>query len=111
MKCNNCKINFNEDDGYNYIVEELKKTRDNIDNIIRQIESRQEKDALINEVLNTDYSDEKDSTVDAFINEVLNTDYSDTSRKNIINNISIPPAAGIRKRMFYPFYNFYWSWY
>lgn len=61
-KCN-CDIcgdvDFSDDNGYKYVLDELKNTRDNIDNIIKVIESRIEKDAIIDEVLNTDYPDDE----------------------------------------------------
>lgn len=56
-----CNIDFSNDNGYKYILDELKTTRAHIDEIIKIIESRIEKDAVINKVLNTEYSDEYDS--------------------------------------------------
>lgn len=56
----NCDIDFSNDNGYGYVLDELKATRDHIDDIIRVIEKRVEKDAIIDEVLNTDYNDEVD---------------------------------------------------
>ena len=55
-----CDIDFSNDNGYKYILDELKATRAHIDEIIKIIESRIEKDAVIDKVLNTEYPDEDD---------------------------------------------------
>ena len=55
-----CDIDFSNDNGYKYILDELKATRAHINEIIKIIESRIEKDAVIDKVLNTEYPDEDD---------------------------------------------------
>ena len=57
-------IDWSKDNGYKYILDELKSTRAQIDEIIKVIEMRIEKDAIIDEVLNTDYPDEEDNSSD-----------------------------------------------
>lgn len=60
--CNMCNTDFSSDNGYEYVLEELKATRDHIDNVISIIEKRMEKDALIDKVLNSnDYEDKKEA--------------------------------------------------
>ena len=62
-KCNAqcmCDTDFSNDNGYKYILDELKATRAHINEIIKIIESRIEKDAVIDKVLNTEYPDEDD---------------------------------------------------
>lgn len=59
-KCNTCDVDFNEDNGYKYVLDELKATRKHLDEIIDVIEKRMKKDAIIDEVLNTEYDDEDD---------------------------------------------------
>ena len=58
--CNQCGIDadWSKDNGYKYVLDELKSTRAHIDEIIKVIEMRIEKDAIIDEVLNTDYPDD-----------------------------------------------------
>ena len=58
--CGMCNIDLSDDNGYKYVLDELRATRAQIDNIIKVIEKRIEKDAIINEVLNTDYDDEEE---------------------------------------------------
>lgn len=55
-----CDIDFSEDNGYGYILEELKATRAHIDEIIKIVELRMKKDKIIDEVLDTEYSDDED---------------------------------------------------
>ena len=55
-----CNIDLSDDNGYKYVLDELRATRAQIDNIIKVIEKRIEKDAIVNEVLNTDYDDEEE---------------------------------------------------
>lgn len=71
--CNDkvCDIKGNELD---YIIEELKKTRDNIDRTINLLESRIKKDDIINEILSTDYDDkeeEKSGLTDEEIEDII----------------------------------------
>jgi hypothetical protein len=63
-KCNACNIDFSSDNGYGYVLDELKATRAQIDKIIDVIEKRIEKDALINDILNTDYEDDYCDSLD-----------------------------------------------
>lgn len=56
--CNMCNVDFGNDNGYEYVLDELKATREHIDNVIKIIEKRIEKDAIIEKVLNTDYQDD-----------------------------------------------------
>lgn len=68
MKCDKnkcmCDINFDEDDGYEFILDELKDIRRRVDKIISLMETRKEKDSMIREILNTDYEDEDDKKDD-----------------------------------------------
>ena len=54
-----CNLHF-DDDGYDYILEELTDIRNRTDRIISLIKSRQEKNNLIDEVLNTECDEEED---------------------------------------------------
>ena len=56
-KCNT-DADWSNDNGYKYVLDELKATRAQIDNIIKVIEGRIQKDAIIDEVLNTEYEDD-----------------------------------------------------
>ena len=62
MTCN-CSDNFcniKKSNEFDYIIEELKKTRDNIDKTINLLESRIKKDGIIEEILSTNYDDEEE---------------------------------------------------
>ena len=52
-----CSMNFSEDNGYRYIIDELKDFRTQIDNTINLLENRVEKDNIIDEILSTDCDD------------------------------------------------------
>lgn len=57
--CNgSCHVKFDDDNGYRYVIDELKRMRNNCDNLIKILENRIEKDNIIDEVLSTDYEDE-----------------------------------------------------
>jgi len=99
MKCNNCSVNLSDDNGYGYIVDELKKTRDNIDDIIKKIEARKEKDTIINEVLNTDYENEKQEST------------AKTTQQDIINAYVLNKILNPRTTRAYPFYTNRYDWY
>lgn len=60
--CNNCTcdMDFNEDNGYKYVLDELKAIRAQVDKTINLLEKRMEKDKIINEVLSTEYDNEED---------------------------------------------------
>ena len=75
-----CNIDLSDDNGYKYVLDELRATRAQIDNIIKVIEKRIEKDAIINEVLNTDYDDEE---------EVAKEEKDETALDAIIKAIAI----------------------
>ena len=49
----NADIDFSDDNGYRYVLEELKATRAHIDEIINVIEMRMKKDAIIDKVMAT----------------------------------------------------------
>ena len=100
--CNMCNIDFDSDNGYEYVLDELKTTRDRIDNIIKIIERRMEKDAIINEVLNTEYEDECEEECDKKEDE--------TALDAIIKAIAIRNALEPfnTTRISHP-YNPYWS--
>ena len=55
-----CDIDFSNDNGYKYTLDELKDIRAHIDKVIKIVESRIKKDAVIDKVLNTENSDEDD---------------------------------------------------
>ena len=75
-----CNIDLSDDNGYKYVLDELRATRAQIDKIIKVIEKRIEKDAIINEVLNTDYDDEE---------EVAKEEKDETALDAIIKAIAI----------------------
>ena len=60
--CNNrtCDMDFSEDNGYKYVLDELKAIRAQVDKTINLLEKRMEKDKIINEVLSTEYDNEED---------------------------------------------------
>ena len=60
--CNNCTcdMDFSEDNGYKYVLDELKAIRAQVDTTINLLEKRMEKDKIINEVLSTEYDNEED---------------------------------------------------
>ena len=94
-------IDLSDDNGYKYVLDELRATRAQIDNIIKVIEKRIEKDAIINEVLNTDYEDEE---------EVAEEEKDETALDAIIKAIAISNAMnGIDKnnRRVYPWWSTY----
>ena len=96
-----CNIDLSDDNGYKYVLDELRATRAQIDNIIKVIEKRIEKDAIINEVLNTDYDDEEDDD---------DEEKDETALDAIIKAIAISNAMnGIDKnnRRVYPWWSTY----
>lgn len=96
-----CNIDLSSDNGYKYVLDELRATRAQIDNIIKVIEKRIEKDAIINEVLNTDYDDEE---------EVAEEEKDETALDAIIKAIAISNAMnGIDKnnKRVYPWWSTY----
>lgn len=99
--CDMCDIDLSNDNGYKYVLDELKATRAQIDNIIKVIEKRIEKDAIINEVLNTDYDDEE---------EIAKEEKDETALDAIIKAIAISNAMnGINtnNRRVYPWWSIY----
>ena len=60
--CNNCTcdMDFSEDNGYKYVLDELKAIRAQVDKTINLLEKRMKKDKIINEVLSTEYDNEED---------------------------------------------------
>ena len=96
-----CNIDLSDDNGYKYVLDELRATRAQIDNIIKVIEKRIEKDAIINEVLNTDYDDEE---------EVAKEEKDDTALDAIIKAIAISNAmngTGKNNKRVYPWWSTY----
>lgn len=96
-----CNIDLSDDNGYKYVLDELRATRAQIDNIIKVIEKRIEKDAIINEVLNTDYDDEE---------EVTKEEKDDTALDAIIKAIAISNAmngTGKNNKRVYPWWSTY----
>ena len=99
--CDMCNIDLSDDNGYKYVLDELRATRAQIDNIIKVIEKRIEKDAIINEVLNTDYDDEE---------EVTKEEKDDTALDAIIKAIAISNAmngTGKNNKRVYPWWSTY----
>lgn len=85
--CNMCNLDFSSDNGYEYVLEELKTTRKHIDNVIKIIEKRMEKDAIIEEVLNScqddcDMVDDKTEEDRTILDDIIEA----TSRRSAINN-------------------------
>lgn len=76
----NADIDLSDDNGYRYVLEELKATRAHIDEIINVIEMRMKKDAIIDKVLDTEYENEdtkvsiknsdKEAALDALIKAI-----------------------------------------
>ena len=98
--CDMCNIDLSNDNGYKYVLDELRATRAQIDNIIKVIEKRIEKDAIINEVLNTDYDEE----------EVAKEEKDDTALDAIIKAIAISNAMngiGKNNKHVYPWWSTY----
>lgn len=96
-----CNIDLSDDNGYKYVLDELRATRAQIDNIIKVIEKRIEKDAIINEVLNTDYDDEE---------EVAEEEKDETALDAIIKAIAISNAmngTGKNNKRVYPWWSTY----
>lgn len=99
--CGMCNIDLSDDNGYKYVLDELRATRAQIDNIIKVIEKRIEKDAIINEVLNTDYDDEE---------EVAEEEKDETALDAIIKAMAISNAMngiGKNNRRVYPWWSTY----
>ena len=75
MKCDKdlcmCDVNL-DDNGYEYILSELKDTRRRLDRIISLIESRQKKDNIIDDVLKSNYDDEEcDCKEEKTLNDII----------------------------------------
>ena len=94
--CNTCNLNL-DDDGYQYTIDELKKIRNNVDNIIGVMEKRKEKDAVINEVLQTEYDEPTDKDDDNIMTQIM---------KEIAIREAMRPYNSTRR---YPYP--YWSYY
>ena len=96
--CNNCTcgIDFSEDNGYKYVLDELKAIRAHVDKTINLLEKRIEKDKIINEVLSTEYDEEDDidfyEVLEAY-NKTLDTIKKDNVKiypTNWTHTISLP---------------------
>ena len=101
--CNMCDIDFSDDNGYKYVLDELKATRARLDDIIRILENRIEKDAIITNVLDTDYDDEDEQLNeqkknDTTLDEIMKT----IAIQNAINNLD-----NNKKRRIYPWWSIY----
>lgn len=81
-------IDWNKDNGYGYVLEELKATRAHIDSIIKTIEMRIEKDAIIDEVLNTDYPDEVEDDTKTNVDSTLDALFKAIAIQNAMNEIN-----------------------
>lgn len=109
--CDMCDIDFSDDNGYRYVLDELKTTRAHIDAIINTIEMRIKKDAIIDEVLSTDYEDEEDASLDNVIErDKLHKD-DVTALDSILKAIAINNAMNnVNKktnRYTYPWWSIY----
>ena len=89
-----CDIDLSNDNGYKYVLDELRATRAQIDNIIKVIEKRIEKDAIINE----EYKDICDNYfVESFelttwstgLSKFLCTYFDDEVEQDTLNNYTI----------------------
>lgn len=113
-KCNNCTcdIDFSEDDGYRYILDELKEIRTHADKTIDLLEKRIEKDKIIKEVLSTEYEDEeekilKDDTDEELI-KIHKKILDDLIKKNNINTTLYPHRIMYTlNNLPYPYYTWY----
>lgn len=70
--CNNecsghCNIDLSEDDGYQYIIDELKDVRKRCDRIINLLEKRTEKNNIIDEVLSNDCEEEDNIDIKEYV--------------------------------------------
>lgn len=104
--CNLCHkdIDWNDDNGYRYILDELVATRAHIDAIINVLEKRIEKDAVINEVLNTDYPDEDvEEDNKKHTDKVLDDLLKELAVRNAMNSIGIKNT----NRRTYPWWSIY----
>lgn len=101
--CGQCNIDWSKDNGYKYVLDELKATRAHIDEIINVIEKRIEKDAIIDEVLNTDYPDDEkdDKKQDLSVDELIKA----IALRNVIegNNTTYNP----KRTQTYPWWGIY----
>lgn len=89
-----CNMNFDDDNGYEYILNELKDIKARTDKVISLMEARKEKDSIINQVLNTEYEDENqrdlipvDDLIKALISKRALRQSHPWSRKNETNDI------------------------
>lgn len=57
-----CNLNFDDDNGYKYILDELKRIQSDVNTVIDLLEKRIEKDNIIDDVLSTDYDDDDECT-------------------------------------------------
>ena len=111
--CNNCTcdMDFSEDNGYKYVLDELKAIRTHVDKTINLLEKRIEKDKIINEVLSTEYDNEEDieeNDIDFYemleaYNKVLNTIKQDDVKiypTNWTHIMSLPRMWHINKPLY-----------
>lgn len=61
---NCCNLNFDDDNGYKYILDELKRIQSDVNTVIDLLEKRIEKDNIIDDVLSTDYDDDDCADMD-----------------------------------------------
>ena len=110
MKCNKdtcmCDINFDDDNGYEFILDELKDIRKRVDKTISLMESRKEKDSIIDKVLNTEYED--DESIDEQKNEI---DVDDIIKAIALRNILDPYNRNTTKRYISPYPDRLYTWF
>ena len=103
----NTTCDFSKDNGYKYILDELKSTRDNINDIINMLENRIEKDALINDVLDGNYDDECDCLSEK--EDKKDTEFSVADMAKIIAlQEALRENKPYKKRFNYPWWHTYY---
>lgn len=121
--CDNCTcdIDFSEDNGYKYVLDELKAIRAHVDETINLLEKRIEKDKIINEVLSTEYDDDEEEVIEErgidFVEmikaydkalEIIKRDEEKISPTNWTHKISLPNRIWYTSnKSLYPYYTWY----
>lgn len=103
-KCkNDSKAMYSVD--YDSLIEDLTHTRNEIDGLIKTLEARKNKDKAINDILSSDYEEEKEENIDTKELEELLKDIMEKTPSEIV-------TKGIKKKYpnttIYPYRRPYW---
>ena len=82
-KCkNDSKAMYSVD--YDSLIEDLTHTRNEIDGLIKTLEARKNKDKAINDILSSDYEEEKevDKELEELLKDIMEKDIDELVRKN-----------------------------